>query len=106
MITGDLDYHTALDAEALGLAVIDAGHFATRKDHDWQDCLVFWTNCAVTVVELWEGKTRLDIDPNQVVNGSTQMHLRKTYSPGKRNLAAIKRCVELLERGQIYSAQG
>lgn len=31
LITGDVSYHHALDAEALGLAVIDAGHFATEQ---------------------------------------------------------------------------
>jgi len=31
LITGDLKYHTALDAQTLGLALIDAGHFATEK---------------------------------------------------------------------------
>lgn len=31
LITGDVSYHDALDAEALGLALLDAGHFATEK---------------------------------------------------------------------------
>lgn len=31
LITGDVSYHDALDAQALGLAVLDAGHFATEK---------------------------------------------------------------------------
>lgn len=31
LITGDVSYHHALDALALGLAVLDAGHFATEK---------------------------------------------------------------------------
>jgi dinuclear metal center YbgI/SA1388 family protein len=30
-ITGDLGYHQARDAEALGLGLIDAGHFATER---------------------------------------------------------------------------
>ncbi|UFS71645.1 Nif3-like dinuclear metal center hexameric protein [Geomonas sp. RF6] len=30
LVTGDLKYHEARDAEALGVAVIDAGHFATE----------------------------------------------------------------------------
>lgn len=30
-ITGDLDYHSAREAEALGLSVLDAGHFHTEK---------------------------------------------------------------------------
>ena len=31
LITGDVSYHDALDALALDLAVLDAGHFATEK---------------------------------------------------------------------------
>lgn len=31
LITGDIKYHEALDAQELGLALIDAGHFATEK---------------------------------------------------------------------------
>ncbi|MDF1579285.1 MAG: Nif3-like dinuclear metal center hexameric protein [Desulfuromonadales bacterium] len=31
LVTGDVDYHTARRAEELGIAVIDAGHFATEK---------------------------------------------------------------------------
>ncbi|NMB02371.1 MAG: Nif3-like dinuclear metal center hexameric protein [Firmicutes bacterium] len=31
LITGDVSYHDAIDAEALGLAVLDAGHFSTEK---------------------------------------------------------------------------
>ncbi len=31
LITGDVSYHDALDAQALNLAVLDAGHFATEK---------------------------------------------------------------------------
>ncbi len=30
-ITGDVDYHQALEASQLGLAIIDAGHFGTEK---------------------------------------------------------------------------
>ena len=30
LVTGDLKYHEARDAEALGIAVLDAGHFATE----------------------------------------------------------------------------
>lgn len=30
VITGDLDYHTAIDANARGLAMIDAGHYGTE----------------------------------------------------------------------------
>lgn len=31
LITGDIGYHDALDARALGIALIDAGHFTTEK---------------------------------------------------------------------------
>ncbi|HEY6007060.1 MAG TPA: Nif3-like dinuclear metal center hexameric protein [Geobacteraceae bacterium] len=31
LVTGDLKYHEARDAEALGMAVVDAGHFATER---------------------------------------------------------------------------
>ena len=31
LVTGDLKYHEARDAEALGIAVVDAGHFATER---------------------------------------------------------------------------
>ena len=31
LITGDVDYHDALEAQHLGLAVIDAGHFGTEQ---------------------------------------------------------------------------
>lgn len=37
-ITGDVDFHEALDSEALGLWTIDAGHFATER---W--VVPFWT---------------------------------------------------------------
>ena len=30
LITGDIKYHEAQDAESMGLAIIDAGHFATE----------------------------------------------------------------------------
>jgi dinuclear metal center YbgI/SA1388 family protein len=30
LVTGDIDYHTALDAEAAGLALVDPGHFAEK----------------------------------------------------------------------------
>lgn len=30
LVTGDMDYHTAIDAAACGLAVIDAGHYGTE----------------------------------------------------------------------------
>lgn len=31
LITGDIDYHTGIDAAANGLYIIDAGHFGTEK---------------------------------------------------------------------------
>lgn len=31
LITGDIDYHTAIDAMAQGLAIIDAGHYGTES---------------------------------------------------------------------------
>lgn len=31
LITGDVDYHDALEAKQLGLAVLDAGHFGTEQ---------------------------------------------------------------------------
>ncbi|MCK9524649.1 MAG: Nif3-like dinuclear metal center hexameric protein [Limnochordia bacterium] len=31
LITGDVSYHDAMDARNLGMAVLDAGHFATEK---------------------------------------------------------------------------
>jgi dinuclear metal center YbgI/SA1388 family protein len=31
LVTGDVKYHEAREAEAMGLAVVDAGHFATER---------------------------------------------------------------------------
>lgn len=31
LITGDIKYHTALDAAQMGLCIVDAGHFATER---------------------------------------------------------------------------
>lgn len=31
LITGDMDYHTVIDARAEGLSIIDAGHYGTEK---------------------------------------------------------------------------
>ena len=57
LITGDLKYHAALDAEALGLAVIDAGHFATESIMITKVASYLRTKLpAVAVVELWEGE--------------------------------------------------
>ena len=30
IVTGDVDYHSAIDAVAQGIAVIDAGHYGTE----------------------------------------------------------------------------
>jgi putative NIF3 family GTP cyclohydrolase 1 type 2 len=30
LVTGDVKYHDARDAETLGMALVDAGHFATE----------------------------------------------------------------------------
>jgi len=30
LVTGDLDYHSAIDAASQGLAMIDAGHYGTE----------------------------------------------------------------------------
>lgn len=31
LVTGDIDYHTGIDAVAMGIAVIDAGHYGTES---------------------------------------------------------------------------
>lgn len=31
LVTGDIKYHEAREAQTLGLALIDAGHFATER---------------------------------------------------------------------------
>lgn len=31
LVTGDLKYHTALDAREMGMCIVDAGHFSTEK---------------------------------------------------------------------------
>ncbi|WP_024834000.1 Nif3-like dinuclear metal center hexameric protein [Ruminiclostridium josui] len=31
LVTGDIKYHTALDAAQMGLCIVDAGHFATER---------------------------------------------------------------------------
>jgi len=31
LVTGDVKYHEAREAESLGVALIDAGHFATER---------------------------------------------------------------------------
>ena len=41
LVTGDVSHHKALDAAALGLAMIDAGHYATERAalHAFKDSL-------------------------------------------------------------------
>jgi len=57
LITGDLKYHAALEAEALGLAVIDAGHFATESIMVTKMAAYLRTKLpTVTVIEYWEGE--------------------------------------------------
>ncbi|MDR3591481.1 MAG: Nif3-like dinuclear metal center hexameric protein [Negativicutes bacterium] len=47
LVTGDVKYHEALEAHQLGLAVIDAGHFATERPA--VDALVaYLKDCAAT----------------------------------------------------------
>lgn len=57
-ITGDLKYHQAQEAKALGIAVIDAGHYGTEKifGANMTDLLASKTNCEVI-------QSRIDIDP-------------------------------------------
>jgi dinuclear metal center YbgI/SA1388 family protein len=45
-ITGDVGHHTALDAAALGIAVVDAGHYATEAFllWDWHALLTEYAN--------------------------------------------------------------
>jgi len=45
LITGDVGHHSALEAAALGLAVVDAGHFATEAFLLW-DWHALLTKCA------------------------------------------------------------
>ncbi|NLH31125.1 MAG: Nif3-like dinuclear metal center hexameric protein [Firmicutes bacterium] len=57
LITGDVKYHAALDAAALGLAVIDAGHYATESIMITKVAAYLRTKLpTVTVTELWEGE--------------------------------------------------
>ncbi|MGD0845080.1 MAG: Nif3-like dinuclear metal center hexameric protein, partial [Geobacteraceae bacterium] len=35
LVTGDVKYHEAREAEELGLALVDAGHFATELPMVW-----------------------------------------------------------------------
>jgi putative NIF3 family GTP cyclohydrolase 1 type 2 len=45
LITGDVKYHEALEARDLGLAIIDAGHFATERPVI-DMVAAYLTNCA------------------------------------------------------------
>lgn len=63
-ITGDLKYHDAQKAKALGLAVIDAGHYGTEKS--------FAGNFAGKLMELTAGRievleSEVDIDPFEMI---------------------------------------
>lgn len=63
-ITGDLKYHDAQKAKAMGLAVIDAGHYGTEKtfnDNFAEKLRAVTENC----IEIIESK--VDIDPFNVV---------------------------------------
>lgn len=63
-ITGDLKYHDAQKAKALGLAVIDAGHYGTEKTFTWNfaDKLRRITGDRLEIIE-----SKVDIDPFNVV---------------------------------------
>ncbi|MCB6993689.1 Nif3-like dinuclear metal center hexameric protein [bacterium 210820-DFI.6.37] len=63
-ITGDLKYHDAQKAKAMGMAVIDAGHYGTEKS--------FAANFAAKLAEKTEGKieieeSNVDIDPFEMI---------------------------------------
>lgn len=63
-ITGDLKYHDAQNAKALGLSVIDAGHYGTEKS--------FAENFAAKLREKTEEKieilpSNVDIDPFEMI---------------------------------------
>ena len=57
LITGDLDYHTAIDANARGLAMIDAGHYGTE--------LIYITYMADYVREKFPSLTVLTMEIEQ-----------------------------------------
>ena len=63
-ITGDLKYHDAQKAKALGLAVIDAGHYGTEKTfaENFAEKLRNVTGDRVEIIE-----SKVDIDPFNVV---------------------------------------
>lgn len=63
-VTGDLKYHDAQKAKALGIAVIDAGHYGTEKS--------FAGNFAAKLAEKTAGKieiveSKVDIDPFEML---------------------------------------
>lgn len=63
-ITGDLKYHDAQKARALGLAVIDAGHYGTEKSFagNFAEKLIDKTAGQLKVLE-----SEVDIDPFEMV---------------------------------------
>lgn len=63
-ITGDLKYHEAQRAKALGLAVIDAGHYGTEKtfSDNFADLLRSITGNKIEIIE-----SKVDIDPFEVL---------------------------------------
>lgn len=55
-VTGDIKYHDALDAQALGIALVDAGHFATEKIMISRVARYLKSKLSsVAVVEAWDG---------------------------------------------------
>ncbi|MCQ4635947.1 Nif3-like dinuclear metal center hexameric protein [Anaerovorax odorimutans] len=63
-ITGDLKYHDAQKAKALGMAVIDAGHYGTEKSFagNFADKLMGKTAGQIEVLE-----SDVDIDPFEMI---------------------------------------
>lgn len=57
-ITGDLKYHDAQMAKAMGIAVLDCGHYGTEKIFvdNMGDCLTEKTECTII-------KSKIDINP-------------------------------------------
>ena len=63
-VTGDLKYHDAQKAKALGLAVIDAGHYGTEKSFagNFADKLIEKTGGQIQVLA-----SDVDIDPFEML---------------------------------------
>lgn len=64
-LTGDVKYHQAVVAKAAGIAVVDAGHFATEK--------IFSENAAKQLLQMTEGRLEIvmatsEKDPFTFVN--------------------------------------